>query len=379
MLYNKKIRYLNYCEEGERVRGAGYLKLEEREGTLRMELAVSGLRPTDSFVRDIVFCTEDREEIIDKITISGGQGQYRQLWRKADNLGGSGVGSGQLRGVRIPLGGSREISCTWQPESSGKEMSRERPAAVTGKEMSRERPAAVTGKETSREKPAAVTGKETSRERPAAVTGKERLREMIAAGSGKIGAGHSAETQNRREEKADRKAEAVPDKQIQPERFLEADYHEASQDRAGEPEERRAKSISAEEGQAGLRKAEKSGQTELLEDKWSQLWAIYPHINPFRDGREYLSVGPADFVLFSSASYKQANNSFLLHGYYNYHHLILTKVEQRGESLYYIGVPGAFYEREKQVAVMFGFESFECAEEPAQTGDFGYYMMRVRL
>ena len=342
MLYNKKIRYLNYCEEGERVRGAGYLKLEEREGTLRMELAVSGLRPTDSFVRDIVFCTEDREEIIDKITISGGQGQYRQLWRKADNLGGSGVRSRQLRGVRIPLGGSREISCTWQPESSGKE---------------------------------------TSRERPAAVTGKERLREMIAAGSGKIGAGHSAEAQNRREEKADRKAEAVPDKQIQPERFLEADYREASQDRAREPEqeERRAKSISAEEGQAGLRKAEKSGQTELLEDKWSQLWAIYPHINPFRDGREYLSVGPADFVLFSSASYKQANNSFLLHGYYNYHHLILTKGEQRGESLYYIGVPGAFYEREKQVAVMFGFESFECAEEPAQTGDFGYYMMRVRL
>ena len=83
--------------------------------------------------------------------------------------------------------------------------------------------------------------------------------------------------------------------------------------------------------------------------------------------------------MFSSASYKQANNSFLLHGYYNYHHLILTKVEQRGESLYYIGVPGAFYEREKQVAVMFGFESFECAEEPAQAGDFGYYMMRTEL
>ena len=35
--------------------------------------------------------------------------------------------------------------------------------------------------------------------------------------------------------------------------------------------------------------------------------------------------------------------------------------------------------KEKQVAIMFGFESFECAEEPAQAGDFGYYMMRTEL
>ena len=117
----------------------------------------------------------------------------------------------------------------------------------------------------------------------------------------------------------------------------------------------------------------------LLEDKWQQLYAIYPHIRPFEDEREYVSIRPADFVLLPSESYKMANNSFLLHGYYNYKHLILTKVEKRGETLYYIGVPGTYYEKEKQVAIMFGFESFECAEEPAQAGDFGYYMMRTQL
>ena len=72
-----------------------------------------------------------------------------------------------------------------------------------------------------------------------------------------------------------------------------------------------------------------------------------------------------------------ANNSFLLHGYYNYKHLILSRLEKRGNATYYIGVPGNFYEREKQVALLFGFESFECAEEPARAGDYGYYMMRV--
>ena len=117
----------------------------------------------------------------------------------------------------------------------------------------------------------------------------------------------------------------------------------------------------------------------LMDELWLQLWEIYPHIRPFQDEREYLSIGPSDFVLFPEDSYRAVNNSFLLHGYYNYRHLILGRVEQRGEYCYYIGVPGNFYEREKQVAVMFGFESFECAVEPAQAGDFGYYMMRTRI
>lgn len=129
------------------------------------------------------------------------------------------------------------------------------------------------------------------------------------------------------------------------------------------------------EGNAGRRRK----AVRLMEDKWQQISAIYPHVHPFRDEREYLSISPADFVMLTSKAYRAANNSFLLHGYYNYDHLILAKIEKRGEVVYYIGVPGSYYEREKQVAVMFGFESFECGTEPAQAGDFGYYMMRTEL
>ena len=120
-------------------------------------------------------------------------------------------------------------------------------------------------------------------------------------------------------------------------------------------------------------------QTPLLDDKWKQLSAIYPHISPFDDERDYLSIGPGDFVILTQRYYRLVNNSFLLHGFYNYKHLILTRMENRGEVRFYIGVPGNFYEREKQVAVMFGFESFECHEEPAGSGDFGYYMIRVEI
>ena len=46
---------------------------------------------------------------------------------------------------------------------------------------------------------------------------------------------------------------------------------------------------------------------------------------------------------------------------------------------YYLGVPGVFYEREKMVALMFGFEAFECASGEPEAGEFGYYLRQVEL
>lgn len=67
------------------------------------------------------------------------------------------------------------------------------------------------------------------------------------------------------------------------------------------------------------------------------------------------------------------HNSFLLHGYYNYGHLVLD--ERNGESR--LGVPGNYYEREQMVAMMFGFPDFEPAgKEKIQTGTFGYYFTK---
>ena len=67
------------------------------------------------------------------------------------------------------------------------------------------------------------------------------------------------------------------------------------------------------------------------------------------------------------------HNSFLLHGYYNYGHLVLD--ERNGESR--LGVPGNYYEREQMVATMFGFPDFEPAgREKIQTGTFGYYFTK---
>ena len=67
------------------------------------------------------------------------------------------------------------------------------------------------------------------------------------------------------------------------------------------------------------------------------------------------------------------HNSFLLHGYYNYGHLVMD--EKNGRSR--LGVPGNYYEREEVVAGMFGFPDFEPAKgREKQTGVFGYYFTK---
>lgn len=77
-----------------------------------------------------------------------------------------------------------------------------------------------------------------------------------------------------------------------------------------------------------------------------------------------------------------ANNSFLLHGFYNYHHLLY--IEEDGQI--WIGVPGIYHEKEKEAANSFGFTEFrrlnggeiELEEDEKNTyEDFGYWCRQI--
>lgn len=112
----------------------------------------------------------------------------------------------------------------------------------------------------------------------------------------------------------------------------------------------------------------------VKEDKWEQILSSYEQIHPYGDERVYVKLEPKDFIILQSKYQHLVNNSFLLHGFYNYRYVILGKEED-----YYLGVPGVFYEREKMVALMFGFEAFECPGGIAKPGEFGYYLRKVEL
>ena len=116
-------------------------------------------------------------------------------------------------------------------------------------------------------------------------------------------------------------------------------------------------------------------------DKWEQLQRQFRQIHPFGDERVYIAIELKDFIILREDYQKLVHNSFLLHGFYNYQHLIIGKDCKLGnpyETCFYLGVPGVFYEKEKMVAVMFGFEGFEC-EGAVSVGKYGYYLRQIQI
>lgn len=68
------------------------------------------------------------------------------------------------------------------------------------------------------------------------------------------------------------------------------------------------------------------------------------------------------------------DNHFLLHGYYEYHHLLLARLAGRYGERYAVGVPGEFCYRNQYMAESFGCYDFAPLEPGKRRGgSFGYW------
>lgn len=90
-----------------------------------------------------------------------------------------------------------------------------------------------------------------------------------------------------------------------------------------------------------------------------------------------------EISMLPRCEWRLANNNFLLHGYYNYRHLVLI---DNGDILK-LGVPGIYHEKEARAAAAFGFPEFVGEEdtnlnlEPEECNpgqQFGYWCRQVR-
>lgn len=99
--------------------------------------------------------------------------------------------------------------------------------------------------------------------------------------------------------------------------------------------------------------------------------------------RQCKKICRQDIAMLPRCEWRLANNSFLLHGCYNYHHLMLI---EEGDELW-LGIPGIYHNREAKAAEAFGFPRFipmgdidaELSSDEKESGDeFGYWCRRVR-
>lgn len=300
MRYEKKIRYLEYWENGVKIRNVGFVSAQVKKERCTLQLQISHLPVKEEFVREVRIEEgkkgTQRESILGKIRFHAGCGVLEQKELPIEDLAG-GIGYDELCAIRISLGSVSEILCMWREEQQDPELDCKQ----------------------------------------------EQITELQS-------------------EIAQQPFVLQPAKELQLTTISQpiTEQQEPSAFTPPQPASNRHSS-------------------GFLDTKWRQLEQIYPKTAPFQDERIYLSIGPQDFVIFPDAYYGLIKNSFLLHGYYNYGHMILTKVKSDGRERFFLGVPGNFYEQERQAAILYGFESFECKKEPVQKGDYGYYMIPVEI
>ena len=104
-------------------------------------------------------------------------------------------------------------------------------------------------------------------------------------------------------------------------------------------------------------------------------------INVFSDDDLYdcIEVTPQQIEKAIGGDEIILGNSFLIHGYYNFKHILFGRVEDNDRhTKYFIGVPGIYCNRERYMASMFGFVNFKKSHRSDYANPhFGYWYQEI--
>lgn len=320
-MYWKKIAYLDYLEHGIKIKNVGHVKVLLQQDVLSLDLHLRGLYPTDSLLTELSGITEQEQVPLGRLCIDKGSCYYNSIYPAA-NIDGKETRAEELLGICVKLSENRCVETFWRAKPQ----------------------------------------EDNSEQLPIVAKKKAEAASSVD---------RAAESQLTNTDTRHQNSEIKRPFQVLPPERKVTEPLPAEQSDEYQPEEKRAEE--AKESESAF-----ATQDEIYEDKWKQLCHTYQVVHPFGE-EAFIRLAPKDFIILRQEYQQLVNNSFLLHGYYNYKHLILGRVRDDREGHYYLGVPGTYHEREKMVAVMFGFEGFESANERIESGTFGYYMKRVQI
>ncbi|MCI8453875.1 MAG: hypothetical protein HFE84_04590 [Lachnospiraceae bacterium] len=264
------------------------------------------------------------------------------------------------------------------PPAAGAGSVGELPTSSAGVGSSGELPPPAAGAERGGEQPASSAGAGSVGEQPMSPAGADPVKELQTVAS-KAGADKESQTDLAGYGSAKETQASSP----QPEAAVEPEAA-AQEPTAMQPPRFPSPELENPDLLKYLQETE-----EILTDPeklWEELRKNYPKIQPFDyEGEcEILTIRPQDIGRLPRESWIYGNNSFLLHGYYNFRYLILVRLSakdgQTGTPRYLIGVPGHYYSNEKYMASMFGFPNFVLSKnQPPNDGRFGYWYTDIRL
>ncbi|MBD5552314.1 MAG: hypothetical protein HDQ96_14270 [Lachnospiraceae bacterium] len=428
MYYDKRIRYLSYYESDIKLQNAGYVKFQVRDSLCQMIIYVKGPRLMGSGEARVYLLSEKPGEkekdglyergrknslekhVVGTLSIRNGQG-HCAVRLNAENMADSGLWYDEICGIKIELHEYQYLESQWsvvnfmprrqqmqKEENAGYKLRKPQNGSRNTERKSREDSKACVEEtqhsvenRTQKKEPVEINLIVTpvsEKSRVEKLIKEEQAEEIIMEEIQKEDFLTEMPEKNLQEEKRNFR-EGGTEESIEVPKEVTITEREMFAEQVSDEEERSMQELLKEKIEQGMKEAEeietgdegevRFPEQELQSDKWEQLRNTYPVVHPIREDEEYLKIEPRDFVIFTEKYQELVHNSFLLHGYYNYKHLILGRKEKDSKAIYYLGVPGTFHDREKAVAVMFGFEAFDGKREPAQNGDFGYYLRKVEI
>lgn len=416
--YHRLISYIYAYEGGIKGKNTGFAKLETRGTSCRIQVSVRRVFAGGSPIG--VYLLAGQEEIrIGTLFVRGGNGEFRAVVN-CENIEGSGCNMEECCGLTL-----HETDSAWRAYTTIWEDAVAHAAEVELADVTAEK---VREQEAEKEEATRKLAENVSGEVNSASVGKEKLDE--ASELTRSGEMESQDTSTETEKKEavninetdfgisqpqpekledsnleifedTETMEAVPDisetsdhqeaevvQETQTETPQES-FQESTQEVQTEtPKESFQESY--QEAQTEARRKDSQNQKQPQPDSskespkedpaetlWDRLRVTYPKVTAFEcaDGCEILVIKPQDIGLLPRENWVYGNNSFLLHGYYNYRYLILARLGKSGErGRYILGVPGHYGNNEKYMAAMFGFDRFvRSTRQPPRDSRFGYW------
>lgn len=92
-----------------------------------------------------------------------------------------------------------------------------------------------------------------------------------------------------------------------------------------------------------------------------------------------IEISPEQLEALPADNINLTGNSFLIHGYYNFRHLLFGRVRENDNGThYFIGIPGMYCNRERFMASMYGFGNFKKSHRSDYTNPyFGYWYQEI--
>lgn len=379
--YHRLISYIYAYEGGIKGKNTGFAKLETRGTSCRIQVSVRRVFAGGSPIG--VYLLAGQEEIrIGTLFVRGGNGEFRAVVN-CENIEGSGCNMEECCGLTL-----HETDSAWRAYTTIWEDAVAHAAEVELADVTAEK---VREQEAEKEE---ATRKQTERAQEAEGQNAEEVPDISETSDHQeVEIVQEAQTETPQEsfQESNQEAQTETPKESSQESYQEAQTEARRKDSQESTREVRKEALpdsppdhqeafqpgSQNQKQPQPDSSKESPKEDPAETLWDRLRAAYPKVTAFEcaDGCEILVIKPQDIGLLPRENWVYGNNSFLLHGYYNYRYLILARLGKSGErGRYILGVPGHYGNNEKYMAAMFGFDRFvRSTRQPPRDSRFGYW------